>query len=465
MFIKDQLHFGKGKMNNLVTVKDKKPLTFVSSEKHFKTIEKTYKTNQDSDYTEIIVALGKDFNYAENKDCYWGPQELSTLYGTPLYAEASESQKLALNHLYWVGQYSHTANAEANTMFYNQVTAGVFAHIKGYETLGQELDLETEQEKDHIRTFQRIGYKTKIALLGKKALGNSLAKQSPNFGNANFFSGSSSLDNFLDFYQDSVFRSITNWFLKNQKQYYSQYLQAQESPSIPTTSGGLVALTGSSRWIKFLTLNWGSSPFLAAQYYSVRMIANMSLKAYEYKYYKQYREQKKQTQFVATPTAVSYFHLLDESFHTTMSQVIAQDVYKDFPKPTEYEKIIANLIIYNAQKGVLGGLSGGLPVTFRSDDAFLTSFYRLLKSPLFEMSTEEALFWLEKCICQEHEGFVANAQHHASLLSDFRRFFGHLDYLWLVNREMKIMAAGSSIKKAIANNIITFQRFSKQIKD
>ena len=194
------------------------------------------------------------------------------------------------------------------------------------------------------------------------------------------------------------------------------------------------------------------------------MIANMSLKAYEYKYHKNYRELKKQDQFIPTPTAVSYFHLLDESFHTTMSQVIAQDVYRDFPKPTEYEKIIANLIIYKAQKGVLGGLSGGLPMTFRSDDAFLTSFYRVLKSPLFEMTTEEALVWIEKCLCQEHEGFEANARHHDSLLSDFRRFFGRLDYLWSVNREMQIMAAGNSIENAIANNLQAFRRFSQQVK-
>ncbi len=453
-------------MNNLEKKVYKQSLSTIRAEKHFITIEKTYKTNKNSDYTEKIEALGKGFDYAQNSNYYWGPPELSTLYGTPLYEEASESQKLALNHLYWLGQYSHTANSEANTMFYNQVTSGVFANLKGYETLIQELDLETEQEIDHIRTFQRIGYKTKVALLGKKALGNSLAKKTLNFGNSKFFPVRLSLDNFLDSYQDSAFRLITNWFLKDKKQYYSRFLQVQGDHSIPTTSGatgGLAGLTVSPRWLKLLTLNWGSSPFLAAQYYSVRMIANMSLKGYEYKYHKHFRELKKQDQFIPTPTAVSYFHLLDESFHTTMSQVIAQDVYRDFPKPTEYEKIIANLIIYKAQKGILGGLSGGLPMTFRSDDAFMTSFYRLLKSPLFEMSTEEALFWIEKCLCQEHEGFEANARHHDSLLSDFRRFFGRLDYLWPLNREMQIMAAGNSIEKAIANNIKAFRRFTKQV--
>ena len=68
--------------------------------KHFQLIEKTYQSNIDSDYTEKIADLGKNFDYSSNSNRYWGNRELSTLYGTPLYEEASSSQKLALNHLY-----------------------------------------------------------------------------------------------------------------------------------------------------------------------------------------------------------------------------------------------------------------------------------------------------------------------------------------------------------------------------
>lgn len=90
--------------------------------KHFQLIEKTYQSNVDSDYTEKIADVGKNFDYSSNGDRYWGNSELSTPYGTPLYEQASESQKLALNHLYWIGQYNHTANSEANTILYNQIT-------------------------------------------------------------------------------------------------------------------------------------------------------------------------------------------------------------------------------------------------------------------------------------------------------------------------------------------------------
>ena len=116
--------------------------------KHFQLIEKTYQSNLDSDYTEKIAELGKNFDYGTNSDRYWGSPKLSTLYGTPLYDQASESQKLALNHLYWVGQYNHTANSEANTMLYNQITEGVFANLRDYQTLCQELEFETAQERE-----------------------------------------------------------------------------------------------------------------------------------------------------------------------------------------------------------------------------------------------------------------------------------------------------------------------------
>lgn len=427
--------------------------------KHFQLIEKTYQSNIESDYTEKIAELGKNFDYQKNKGCYWANPELSTFYGTPLYQEASESQKLALNHLYWVGQYNHTANSEANTMLYNQITEGVFAHFGDYQTLCEELNFETDQERYHIKTFQKIGYKTKLALLGKSSFGNPLSQKSSKFVQFKFNPFPSSVETA----RETSFRLITRLMLNGNTKSYSRYLQQKDGNSIPTTSGGLAELTGSPTAFKFFTLNWGSSPFLASQYYAVRMIANMSLKTYEHQYFKHFKKLEKESEFIPTPTAVSYYHLLDESFHTTMSQVIAQELYRDFSLPTAYEKLVANVTIYLAQKGVLGGLSGGLPAVFRDDASFFLSFYRLLQSPLFEMSSKEAFEWMQKCLCQEHEGFHLNLKYHQKLLGEFRRFFDRLDYLWAVNREMRIMATGGSIERALKNNIQSWKHFSQQI--
>ena len=448
---KTQLLDREGQVSNLSSSK---------SLKHSQLIARTYQSNIESDYTEKIEQLGKNFDYQRDGDRYWGPTELSTLYGTPLYAQASESQKLALNHLYWVGQYNHTANSEANTMLYNQITEGVFANFGDYRTLCQELQFETDQERYHIKTFQKIGYKTKVAILGKTGLGNPLARKSLATRNIpqlrKFYQAS------LEKVREATFRSVTRTMLGG-KSNYSRYLQEQEGNSIPTTNGGLAALTGSPSAFKFFTLNWGNSPFLATQYYAVRMIANMSLKTYEHQYFKHFKKLDKAGDFVPAPTEVSYYHLLDESFHTTMSQVIAQELHRDFAQPTAYEKFIANLTIYWAQKGVLGGLSGGLPAVFRKDDFWLLSLYRLLQSSLFEMSSVEALQWMEKCLCQEHEGFHLNLKYHQKLLTEFRRFFAPLNYLWKVNRDVEIMAAGASIDRALKNNRQSWQRFFQKI--
>jgi hypothetical protein len=433
--------------------------------KHIKITEINYRRNTESDFTEKIEELDKNFNYSNNSNYYWSDPELSLFYGTPLYDEASPSQKKALNHLYWATQYNQTAATEANAVLYNQVTAGVFSQVGGYETLCQELDLETDQERHHIHAFHTIGYKTKKALLGKAAFSapmqgklNKLNKNRPQFF---FFNLQSSP---MSAFQDCAFRLITNKvMLKNQAQYYSQYLREldQKGEFIPAQTTGLLGQIAPRPLLQFFTLNCGSSPFLACVFYVTRFLANMLLKNFEYRYVQYYRDLEKQGEFIPTPTAVSFNHLMDESFHTTTSELIAQDLYKDFSKPTAYEKFIANVTIYRAQSVGLSGLSGGLPGIFRTDASFISSLYRLLQSPVFNMSAQEALQWLDKCLCQEHEGFHVNLKYHQRLLSDLRRFFDDIDYLWSVNREMRIMATGGSISNAIQSNIKAFEQFSR----
>lgn len=445
-----------------------------ASPKHFRLIDRTFKNNKDSDFTERIEALGKRFKYEESRHQLWGEPQFSTLYGTPLYEQASESQRLSLNHLYWVGQYNHTANAEANTMLYNQVTTGVFEHMGGYETLCDELNFETSQERFHIATFQRVGYRTKLAVLGKNALANGATKQPqgksqlvrfkrvlPKTVERKFATRWSS-ENSTSF-QDHAARSLTRVIYGSSPAYFSNYLLARASEPVPTATGGLAGNTASPSVMKLITQVWGSSPFMACHYYVMRMVANMSLKAYEHQYFKRFKEIEHQGGDAPVPTAVSHYHLLDEAFHTTMSQVIAQQVYHDMPEPTAIEKLIANLIVLQGLKGVVGGLSGWLPMTFRDDKFFMTPLYRLLQSPLFGFSKKDALYWMDKCLCYEHDGFHHNLAHHASLLKTFQSFFTELDYLWPSNREVEPMVAGGSLDRALQRNRQAFQHFSTSV--
>lgn len=386
-------------------------LSNVQVKKHIKLTEITYRNNIASSYTEKIEELDNNFNYSSNSEYYWNEPELSILYGTPLYEAASPSQKIALNHLHWIGGYNLTAASETNTLFYNQLTANVFYNIGGYETLCHELDVETSQERYHIHAFRKIGKMTEEAILGKVIIGNLLTND--------------------------------------------------ESKEIHK---GLIGRLSPGLLGAIFRMNWGSTPFLASQYYALRLIANMFLKNTEHRRSHYCMELEKKGEFVPAPTSVSRYHFLDESFHTTTSQLIAQDLYKDFPKPTAYEKFMANLSIYMMQLTLLNGLSGAVPGSFVTDKTFIMPLvYKILQTPLFGMSAQEALDWIEKCFCQEHEGFHVNLKYHQRLFSELRRFFGGLDYAWPINREMRVMASAGSISKAIQNNIKDFNQFSRSV--
>ncbi len=426
--------------------------------KPLKLIEKNYRNNLDSDYTEQIEELDKNFKYSSNSNSYWSEPELSTLYGTPLYEAASPSQKIALNHLAWVSQYNHIANSEAETVHYNQITAGSFSAMGGdYQIIAHQLEHETSQERSHIHAFYKLSYQTMKALLGKQAFINPVKNQSNQHSR-----GSSQFSN----YQYSALRFMSKMMLKGKEQYHSQYLNELEAENklISTSTNGFFHGRGAipQSLLRFFAFNWGSSPFLASQYYVLRFIANMLLKNKEHSIFLYRKKLQKQGEFVPAPTAISHYHFLDEAFHTTTSLFLARDLYKHLPKPTAYEKYVVNMAVYMAQRSNLTGLSGVL-TSLGDDRPLMVYIYKLLQTSLFNMSAQEALHWMKKCFCYEHEGFHLSAKLHQSLLSDLRRVFDGIDYLSPVNREMQIMAKGGSISNAVQNNIKAFKQFSMSV--
>ena len=222
------------------TLEPSSTLPKLMESKHFKVIEKIYHNNSDSDYTEKMWNLARNFDYTSNSNHYWGKPELSLLYGTPLYEVASPSQKLALNHLFWIGNYHYVAISETSTSLYNMVTAGVFENLGSYEKLCRELELETNQESYHIRSFQKVIHNTKMALVGKTTLGNPLSSKSdkgwlkqllPKPLQQLFFL--SQYRGMFSGYQEYVLSFIAKKMLEDKKQYYSQYLDCLiKKPSI-----------------------------------------------------------------------------------------------------------------------------------------------------------------------------------------------------------------------------------------
>ncbi|MGV2826968.1 hypothetical protein [Myxosarcina sp. GI1(2024)] len=423
-------------------------------------IERTYRSNSDSDYTEKIQELDRSFKYSDASNYYWNAPELSLLYGTPLYEQASEAQKIALNHLYWFVMYNFTATSETQTIVYNKITGGVFAKIRGYETIARILDLESEQELSHIHVFRKICYQMLKALLGKEAFKEPLKDKL-------YQSSYQSWAEKASQYQYYALRFLANRMLKGKEQYYSEHLKELEQKDNfpPAFSTGFMGEGLAPRaLLQFFSFNWGQSPFLASHYYTLRFMANLGLKHTEHSNSKYFKKLKKQGKPIPAPTAIAYYHFLDEAFHTTTSRLMARELYKDFPQPTPYEKFIANLAFYRLQNRIWKGLSAVVPDRHRPDDYPVMSFiYKVLQSPLFGMSSQEALYWMEKSLCQRHRGLEQNVKFHENLCQEFRRTFESIDYLWSVNRDMKAMAAGGKIEPAIGRNKKTFQQFSKLV--
>lgn len=385
-------------------------------QKNLKLMDLNYRRNLDSDYTERMEELYKAFDYENDSEHYWSNPELSILYGSPLYEQASPEQKRALNHLYWVQFYYATAATETNTILFNQITSSAFFPFSEYEVLCHTLDVETSQERYHVDAFHTIGYATEKALLDEPIFYHALPSKGNNVS-------------------------------KNH-----------------AIHKGIAGRAAQPLMMNLLKINLSDSPFLASQYYAARGVGNLHLKNKEYSYSQYFKDLERKGEFIPTPTAVSRYHLLDESFHTTTSQLISHEIYKDFPKPSAYEKFIANLMIYMLQRNVLKSLSGVIPGATAGDGDFIMSWvYKLLRSRLFDMSQTEALKWMQKCFCQEHEGFHVSAKYRQHLQSDIQKFLDGLDYLWPSNREMRRMAAGGVINKAISNNVRDFETFVQSL--
>jgi hypothetical protein len=373
-------------------------------------IEKVYQSNKSSNYTEKMEELYKSFSYHENSEHNWTYPEFSLLYGSPIYEVASESQKRALNHLYWVSFYNYVMGGEITTMVCNQICCGAFYHLGDYEVVCHELDIETSQERVHVEAFRHIGRLTELALFDKTIF------ERP-------------MPSYLD-------GSLT----EPQKQGRS-FLSR-----LP---------------VMFVHARIGNSPFLATQYFVARGLRNIQAKVKEYQHSLYGRERSKQGEFVCAPTLVSHNHCFDEGYHTTTSKFIGHEMRKDFGKPDALDVFLANGMIKEVQYS-MDELSCAVPGIFANDAQYIPFVYEMLRSSLFGLSHQEALLLIEKSFCQEHEGFQVAAKYHHRALTQNLEFVADLEYLNSYNRELRVMAS-ASIDKAIKNNIAAFQRFSKSV--
>lgn len=154
---------------------------------------------------------------------------------------------------------------------------------------------------------------------------------------------------------------------------------------------------------------------------------------------------------------------LKQITHTTISRLLARDLYQEFSDPTAGEKLIANRVLHLMQKGTLGGLSAILPHRYFADDCTIVSLlYQLFRSPVFGFSEADSQYWMQRCLCEEHDGLHVAYRNRQRLLKELRDFFADIDYLSAVNRTMGAMSERGEIDAALTANRQTLAAFFQQ---
>ncbi len=354
-------------------------------------LEINYRRNQKQDHTALLDEAGRAFCYDDCSDSYWNPEAFSLLYGTPLWDQASEHQRMVLNQLYWVAYYSQIISAEIATIFFNQTSAAALYAHDGFRTICDMLDLESSQERAHISAFRAVAEQTEQVLLGKRLF--SYPMRGP-------------------FTETMIFADT------NQVKRWWKQLQLQ--------AFGLISACNS---------------FLACQYFTVRGLRTLNGKLVQHqlsRYYQTCRDQEN----APIPSKISFYHFMDESFHFNSSTLLSHEVIHCLPKPTRFEALVANLGIRGCQRDHQR-FSVAVNGIFWHDPALYSKVHALLRSHIFSMDDADAKAMMQACFTQESEGLHRSYQTHKEAMESYRVYLEPLDYLWSSNRTMAIMRKAS----------------------
>ena len=378
--------------------------TISENHKIYKKIHLNYTRNKQQDHTTLMDEASQAFRYEDCKDEYWNPEEFSLLYGTPVWEQASPSQRIILNQLYWVAYYSQIVSAEIATIFFNQTSAAGLYAQEDFRLVCDMLDLESMQERAHIHAFRTISSQVETALFGRHIF--TYAMRGP----------------FTEtmIYADTT--ALKTWWKKLQLHCF-----------------GLLS---------------SDNAFLACQYFTVRGIRTLNGKLVQHKLSHYYQKHPHPEQ-APIPAKISYYHFMDESFHFNSSTILSHEVVKCLKPPTAFEQFVANLGLRGCQRDHYH-FSAAINGIFWYDPALYSAIYQVLRSPIFNMDDREAKAMMQLCFTQESEGLQGSYQTHQEAIASYKVYLKKVDYAWKSNREMSLMASNSipqylaAQKKALA---------------
>ncbi len=366
--------------------------------------------NKQQDHTVLMDEATLAFCYDTCKSEYWNPEEFSLMYGTPLWDQASPTQRIVLNHLYWVAYYSQIVSAEIATIFFNQTSAAGLYAQEDFRLVCDTLDLESSQERAHINAFRTISSQTEQALFGRHLF--TYPMRGP-------------------FTETMVFadtNALKTWWKKLQLQYF-----------------GLIS---------------ANNTFLACQYFTVRGVRTLNGKLVQHKL-SNYYQKHPDAHNAPIPAKISYYHFLDESFHFNSSTILSHDVGAYLAPPTAFESFVANLGLRGCQRDHYH-FSAAINGIFWHDPALYPKIYQVLRSRLFDMGDLEAKAMMHQCFTQESDGLHRSFQTHQEAMNSYKVYVEKLNYLWKSNREMSLMGK-NSVAQYLATQRQAFRAFEQQV--
>lgn len=362
-------------------------------------LELNLRRNVEQDHTALIDDAARRFRYEDCRHEYWNPEQYSLLWGTRLWEQSSAAQRVVLNQLFWVAYYAQIVSAEVATIFLNQVSAAGMYTLEDFRLVCDNLDLETKQERAHINAFKTIGEAVEHTLFGERL------------------------------------------FTYPMRSLYQHTMVFADSH------------VGRDFWrrlqIQAFTLLSSSNAFLASQYLLIRGLRTLNGKLVQHQlstYYQQHPDRER----APLPSAVSYWHFMDESFHFNTSRVIGLEVPRALDAPTSFERWVVNRGVAGCQTDhfhfsvVVNGI-------FWYDPALFPVIYKLFRSPVFGMDNREARVMLEACFARESDGLDAALKTHQVAADSYRAFVDTVAWLDRNNREMSAMRRNSAARYLARN--------------
>ncbi len=380
--------------------------SLLDDQKTLRKLELNFRKNKQQDNTANMDKLAAEFCYEDCKDARWNPEIFSLLYGTTLWDNATQAQRTKLNQLYWVAYYSQIISAEIATIFFNQTSAAGLYSLEDFRIVCDTLDLESAQERAHINVFKKIAEDFEQAVFGERIF--TYAMRGP--------------------FVETMIHHNSN----RVKEFW--------------------------RWIQLhaFTLLSSGNAFIGCQYFAVRGVRTLNGKLIQHQLSHFYsKSEDKET--AAIPAKVSYYHFLDESFHFNSSTVISHDVLQCVKQPTKFESWVANQALSGSQQDHFH-FSTAINGLFWYDPALYPKIYKILRSPVFQMTDQEAREMMRECFTKENEGLQLSAKSRQIAMDSYCEYLSGLEYVSRENKEMAIMRR-NSVDKHVANNRRTLRKF------